>query len=220
MWTDAAGRKIKHQNMKIFGAFARFFSTVMSPLLMPSYGVFLALWVSVMCYLPLGTRLMVTVVVFGITCILPMVFIALLHNAKIITDKRLVNPKERWLPYIFALACYVGAAFYLRHVHSPSWLEAFMWGGVAAVTVSAVVNIWWKISAHAAGVSGLLALLLAIHNLGLEAFGLLGTICVTILLCGCVCTSRLLLDRHNIWQVLSGVVNGFVWVYWAIRIFA
>ena len=166
--------------MKIFGAFARFFSTVMSPLLMPSYGVFLALWVSVMCYLPLGTRLMVTVVVFGITCILPMVFIALLHNAKIITDKRLVNPKERWLPY----------------------------------------NIWWKISAHAAGVSGLLALLLAIHNLGLEAFGLLGTICVTILLCGCVCTSRLLLDRHNIWQVLAGVVNGFVWVYWAIRIFA
>ena len=144
MWTDAAGRKIKHQNMKIFGAFARFFSTVMSPLLMPSYGVFLALWVSVMCYLPLGTRLMVTVVVFGITCILPMVFIALLHNAKIITDKRLVNPKERWLPYIFALACYVGAAFYLRHVHSPSWLEAFMWGGVAAVTVSAVVNICGK----------------------------------------------------------------------------
>ena len=34
--------------MKIFGALARFFSTVLSPLLMPTYGVFLALWVSVL----------------------------------------------------------------------------------------------------------------------------------------------------------------------------
>ena len=82
--------------MKIFGALARFFSTVLSPLLMPTYGVFLALWVSVLCYIPLGTRLMVILVVFGITCILPMVFIAVLHNAKIITDKRLDNRRERF----------------------------------------------------------------------------------------------------------------------------
>ena len=205
--------------MKILGALARFFSTVMSPLLMPTYGVFLALWVSVMCYIPMGMRLMVIVVVFGITCILPMVFIALLHNAKVITDKRLLNAKERWLPYVFTVACYVGAAFYLRHVHSPAWLEAFMWGGTVAVTVSALITLRWKISAHAAGVAGLVALLFGIPDMGLEAFGLFGTICITILLCGCVCTSRMLLDRHDLWQVLAGSVNGFFWVYWAIRIF-
>jgi len=205
--------------MKIFGALARFLSSVMSPLLMPTYGVFLALWVSVLCYIPWGMRLMVVVVVFGITCILPMVFIALLHNAKIITDKRLLNPKERWLPYIFAVVCYIGAAFYLRHVHSPSWLVAFMWGGVVAVAVSGLITLKWKISAHAAGVAGLVALLFCIHDMGLEAFSLFGTISVTILLCGCVCTSRMLLDRHNFWQLLAGAVNGYIWVYWVTRIF-
>ena len=204
--------------MKIFGALARFFSTVLSPLLMPTYGVFLALWVSVLCYIPLGTRLMVILVVFGITCILPMVFIAVLHNAKIITDKRLVNRRERWLPYVFSVLCYIGAAFYLRHVHSPSWLVAFMWGGVAAVAVSGVVTIWWKISAHAAGIAGILALLMGVHDFGLEAFGLFGTICVTVMLCGCVCTSRILLDRHTLLQTLAGSANGFLWVYWAIRL--
>ena len=198
--------------MKIFGALARFFSTVLSPLLMPTYGVFLALWVSVLCYIPLGTRLMVILVVFGITCILPMVFIAVLHNAKIIADKRLVNRRERWLPYVFSVLCYIGAAFYLRHVHSPSWLVAFMWGGVAAVAVSGVITIWWKISAHAAGVAGLLAMLMNMHSLGLGAFSLFGTICVTILLCGAVCTSRLILGRHNFLQILAGFVCGYAGV--------
>ena len=95
--------------MKIIEALARFLSSMMSPLLTPTYGVFLALWVSVLCYIPFGTRLMVLIVVAGITCLLPMIFIALLHNAKIITDKRLVNHRERWLPYIFTLVCYVAA---------------------------------------------------------------------------------------------------------------
>ena len=64
--------------------------------------------------------------------------------------------------------------------------------------------------------AGVLALLMGIHDLGLEAFGLFGTISVAILLCGCVCTSRILLDRHTPLQTLAGVVNGFIWVYLAI----
>lgn len=198
--------------MKIVEALARFISSMMSPLLMPTYGVFLALWVTVLCYIPFGTRLMVLIVVAGITCLLPMVFIALLHNAKIITDKRLVNHRERWLPYIFTLACYVASVFYLRHVHSPAWMLAMMWGGVLTVAVMGIITIWWKISAHAAGVAGLLAMLMNMHSLGLGAFSLFGTICVTILLCGAVCTSRLILGRHNFLQILAGFVCGYAGV--------
>lgn len=72
-------------------AIARLFSTLLSPLLMPTYGIFLVLWVSILCYLPTGTRMVVLLVVFGITCILPMTVIAVLHNLKVIEDKRLVN---------------------------------------------------------------------------------------------------------------------------------
>ena len=64
--------------------FARIFSTVLSPLLMPTMGIFIALWATVLCYIPAGTRLVVMLVVFGITCIMPMVAIAVLHNLKII----------------------------------------------------------------------------------------------------------------------------------------
>ena len=138
----------------IIYVFARIFSTVLSPLLMPTLGVFLALWGTVLCYIPTGTRLVVMLVVFGITCIMPMVAIAVMHNLKIIEDKRLVKREERWLPYIATVLCYICSAVYLHHIHTPQWVVVFMAGGAAACVVSTIVTLWWKISAHMAGIGG------------------------------------------------------------------
>ncbi|MDD2961836.1 MAG: hypothetical protein PHR45_07130 [Muribaculaceae bacterium] len=194
---------------------ARFFSTIFSPLLMPTYGVFLALWVSILCYLPVGTRLAVLLVVFGITCVVPMIFIAVLHSIGVVKDKRLVNRKERWLPYIFIIMCYMGASFYLIHVHAPLWLTAFMWGGGAAAIVSFAINFVWKISAHMAGIGGVVALLSRIHIDGLGAFEILWLFCVAIVFAGVLGTSRMQLERHTFWQVMSGFACGFLCVYLA-----
>ena len=48
-------------------AIARLFSTLLSPLLMPTYDIFLVLWVSILCYLPTGTRMVVLLVVFAVS---------------------------------------------------------------------------------------------------------------------------------------------------------
>ena len=197
---------------KILGAFARFFSTVLSPLLMPALGVFLVLWTSVLCYLPTGTRTAVLAVVFGITAILPMIAIALMHNFGLITDKRLVERKERMYPFAFTFLCYVVAEIYIRHIHSPEWFYAFMLGAALAALVTLIVTFFWKISAHMAGIGGIVALLYQIHLQGLGAFSTFGLLCATILLAGCLGTSRLILGRHNLLQVLAGFVNGFTCV--------
>lgn len=192
---------------------ARFFSTLFSPLLMPTYGVFLALWVSILCYLPVGTRLAVLLVVFGITCLLPMIFIAILHSLGVIKDKRLVNRKERWLPYIFIILCYVGAALYLNHVHAPQWLIMFMYGGAMAALVGFGINFFWKISAHMGGIGGVVALLFFIHGEGLGAFEMVWLICGAIIISGALGTSRIELKRHTFWQVMAGFANGFFWIF-------
>ena len=44
---------------KFITGLARFLSAAMSPLLMPTYGVFLVLWTSILCLLPTGTRVTV-----------------------------------------------------------------------------------------------------------------------------------------------------------------
>ena len=192
---------------------ARFFSGLFSPLLMPTYGTLFALWTSILCYQSLGSRLAVLLVIFSITCLLPMIMIAVLHFFKVVEDKKLDKREERWLPYLFTIGCYVASAFYLGHVHAPDWMVAFMWGGAVACLTSLLINFLWKISAHTAGIAGVVAFLFYIHNVGLEAFNLFWLICGTIIVAGAIGTSRLRLNRHTFWQVIAGFVNGYLCVY-------
>ena len=198
---------------------ARFLSAAMSPLLMPTYGVFLVLWTSILCLLPTGTRVTVMVMVMGITCVLPVVFISVLHHLKLIGDKRLIDRRDRIIPYAFAVLCYVGATFYIDRVHSPMWFTMFMAGASLACLVDFVVSLWWKISAHATGIGGLVALLYQLHVQGLSAFDMFWLLCFTILLAGALGTSRLILKRHTLPQVLAGFACGYVCVTLMMKLF-
>ena len=197
---------------RLIAGSARFFSTVLSPLFMPSFGVLLVLWTSVMCLLPMGTRIAVLMMVFGITCVLPVLAIGVLHHFGIITDKRLDKRRERLLPYACTVVCYLGATTYLNHIHSPEWFTMFMAGATLACGVALLVNLGWKISAHMSGIGGVVALLYQIHVQGLSAFNLFWLLCFTILLAGALGTSRLALKRHTLLQVLAGFANGYACV--------
>ena len=203
---------------KILAGASRFFSSVLSPLLTPTYGAILVLWTSILCALPNGTRITVVMVMMGITCVLPMICISVLHHFGLVRDKRLDNPSERYIPYGFAVACYAAAAAYLNHIHSPLWFTMFAVGGLASVIITMVINFKWKISAHMAGMGGVVALLYQLHVQGLSAFNLFGVLCIAIVLAGVVGTSRLILKCHTVMQVLLGFVNGYVCVTIAMKL--
>lgn len=76
-----------------------------------------------------------------------------------------------------------------------------------------VVNFFWKISAHMAGIGGLIGLLCKINNYGDGVFDLMPIICVMIITAGILGTSRIAMERHTLWQVIAGVLNGFLCVY-------
>ncbi len=179
---------------------------------MPAYGTFIVLWSSFLSSNPTGDRMLILIVVFGITCIFPMFFISGLQHFKIIKDKRLDNRKERLFPYIFTLLCYIGACLYLNNVHAPMWFIMFTGGGGLACLISLIVNLWWKISAHMAGIGGIVALIYTLHVQMLGAFNLIWLLNFTILLAGLLGTSRIVLRRHDILQVLAGAGNGYLCV--------
>lgn len=209
----------KYNINRLIAGSARFFSSVLTPLVMPTYGVFLVLWTSVLCLLPMGTRIMVLIMIFGITTVLPVAAIGLLHHFAIISNKRLEKRHERFIPYAFAVICYGAAALYLNSIHSPSWFTMFAAGGGLACLISLIVNLWWKISAHMAGIGGIVALLYQIHVQGLSAFNLFWLLCFTILLAGVLGTSRMVLKRHDLLQVLAGFANGYFCVTLMIKLF-
>ena len=187
--------------------------------MMPTYGVLLVLWASVLCLLPMGTRIMVLIMVLGITCVLPIICIGVLHHFKIISNKQLDKQHERLYPYAFAVLCYIAAAFYLNNIHSPMWFVMFAAGGALACLLVMIINQWWKISAHMTGIGGIVALLFQIHVQGLSAFNLFWLLCLTILLAGALGTARMVLKRHDLLQVLSGFAVGYACVALMIKHF-
>lgn len=204
---------------KIIAGLARFASSVLSPLLMPTYGTVLVLWTSVLCSLPMGTRVTVAMVVMGITGVLPMVGIGVLHHYGIISDKRLDKAQERHIPYAIAVGCYIASTLYINHIHSPLWFTMFAVGGLVSLIIVAIVNKWWKISAHMTGIGGVVALVYQIHVQGLSAFELFWVLCLAILFAGVLGTSRLLLKCHTVGQVLVGFVNGYACVTLFMKLF-
>ena len=71
---------------KFIAGCANFLTTALSPLLMPTYGIFLALWMSVLCLQSYGTRVSILLVCMGITCILPIIFLNVLRHFKLVKD--------------------------------------------------------------------------------------------------------------------------------------
>ena len=74
--------------IRLLDELAKLVSTIFSPLLTPSYGLFLALSISPKVLDTTGARIKLLIIFFGITCVLPMATIAVLHNIKLIKDKK------------------------------------------------------------------------------------------------------------------------------------
>ena len=204
---------------KLIADAANLLSTVLSPLMMPTYGVFLVMWASVLCLLPYGTRVSVLLVCMGITCILPLIFLSVLRHFKLVKDLHVEIREQRFIPYLFTALCYAVAAYYLYYCHSPQWFTMFMVGSALTVLLMALINLKWKISAHMAGIGGVIALIYQIHVQGLSAFDLFWLLCFNIILAGLLGSARLVRKRHDMWQVLAGVIVGFLCVSLTMKYF-
>lgn len=193
---------------------ARIMSNVFTPLLTPTYGVLAAMYASILCVLiPTSTKLIVAGITLFITGVVPMLAIGTLYLTKRISDPGLNKQNERTIPYIITGVCYAACAVYLYSISAPSWLWTFPVGGAGAVMVSIIVNRWWKISAHLAGMGGVTAVFFRIALEGVAMPGIVWWAVASIFLTGLLATSRVELGRHTPGQTLAGAANGFLWVF-------
>ena len=101
---------------------ATILSTIFHPLLMPTYGIAIALYTSYMRVF--GDRLL-GIIVIGVlltTCILPSLGIFILYKTGHISDFRLHNRTERTVPYIINFVCYIACYLYLYRFGIPNWI--------------------------------------------------------------------------------------------------
>ena len=188
-------------------------SAVFSPLLVPTYGMVLAAFLTILRMLPSNLLWTAIGITFVITCLVPVSAIVALYRIGVIKDPALNNRTERFIPYVVVVLCYLGCGFFFYKASAPFWLPMFFGGGALATVISTVVNCWWKISAHAAAMGGLVALVFRIVASHYALFNMNVWLSGVIIVAGLVMTARVYLSRHTLWQVLAGCANGFLCVY-------
>lgn len=192
---------------------ANIISWIFVPLMMPVYGIILIFTLSILSFNPLHTRITYMLIVFGINFVLPMLAVILMKKMGIIQDVGLNGRRERVIPYIISILCLAGTGLFLWYKSAPMWVAMFYAGGALAALVNLIVNFKWKISAHAAGIAGLVAMLIEITKDGFPMQNMTIWIVGAILIAGLLGSARIWLGRHTLLQVLAGSAVGFICVW-------
>ncbi len=210
---DSGYESTPQEGSRAVSMIAQIISWVMVPFFMPVYGVLLAFHLSLLKYIPDSSKWGFVLVVALINIVVPSLLVLLLKRMGIVHDLGLNGRRERLIPYVITILCMLGTAWFAYAKGAPMWLVMFFVAGGAAGVFDTVVNFFWKISAHAAGTAGVVALLLRIMHSGYPEMNmiwwLLGAVCVW----GLVGSARLWLGRHTLGQVLAGSAVGFCSVF-------
>lgn len=190
---------------------AKILSSVLHPLLMPTYGMLLVVFYSFMRFFPWNLKGFMLGIVALFTLIIPMGSIFVLYALKLIRSVHLNDRHDRKLPYLISLIAYFFCGVLLFKLNVPLWLLGFLIGGLASLLIASVITIWWKISAHMTGMAGVTACAFYLS----QYFDMLPMwLLITTVLCtGMLGSARILLNRHTFGQVLAGALNGFICIY-------
>ncbi len=188
---------------------AKILTIVFQPLVVPLYGLLMLVAVPGFYGYNMYIKLMVIGVASFLMVIVPSVWYFMLVKLNVISTPQASDQRERIWAYLFTLLCYSGTAAFLYAVNSHVMAHVITMATLALFFVT-LINFFWKISAHATGVSGLLG---ASIYIGL-AYGVYNpALYVTlIMVCGFVCSARLQLEAHTPMQLVAGSILGVVFM--------
>lgn len=193
-------------------------SWLLVPLMMPVYGTLLAFGLSILAFTGMGVRIAFVGVVFAFNVLIPSLAVIILKRMGFVRDIGLNDRDERLVPYLICITGLVGTALFMSYKGAPEWLVMFYYGGAAAGLVEVVINRWWKISVHSAGIAGLVAMLLHLLLYDYSLPSTFAWLLVAVALAGMLGSARIWLGRHTLGQVLAGYAVGFCAVYFLMMI--
>jgi hypothetical protein len=191
---------------------ATIISVLFHPMLMATYGcllIFFGIENTVYNYLTsLGTKWKISVIVFIFSFIFPVLTIYILYKLKHLPSITLSEQKHRSFPYLMTSLYYFGLCYMLLDINIWPSIKVFIAGGGAAIMLTALINLRYKISAHMVGMGGLLGVLISISYL--IRFDMTIYYIILIVLAGIVGFARLALGEHKPSQIYTGFFLGIL----------
>jgi hypothetical protein len=202
--------------------FAQILSAVLHPLMMPTiiFGILFYIAPESIQNLELfngsarvgmmSLKTGLLLLIFLQTFVLPVFSIYALYRFGIIGDIKMETLADRRIPYLVTVAIYTFVAyFFTMKLKQFPEVSLIITGIAFSIASVAVISLYWKISAHAVGVSGVVGILIgmAVKYGNTELFyPILGII----LMAGFVMSARLHLNAHTPNQIIAGSFLGLI----------
>ena len=181
-------------------------SVVFHPLIMPTLA-FLFLMNSGFYFtlLSFDAKKIILLIVFLSTFLLPLVSIGLMGlNTRFKPD--LNKGPDRVIPMLSTAIFYYVGFYALGRLDVYPVYKVFLISSILIIVVLMIISMRWKISAHMAGIGGLIGAFIALSlRLGLNSSLALS---VFIGIAGLIGSSRLILGKHTSVQIYAGFLTG------------
>lgn len=158
-------------------------------------------------------------IIFILTFIIPLISISILKLTGGLRSFHMYSREERFVPFILITVYYAFSGYMIvKKLPLNDMVEVILYAITLEILLLTLITFFWKISAHAMAIAGLLGFLCAL-NLYLPESELLIPIISIAFLSGFIMSARLYLNTHNPPQVYSGAFIGFLISFSAVLIF-
>lgn len=148
--------------------------------------------------------------IFIYTFAIPAYLVYLLKRWGIISSLKMENLKERRIPYLMTAIIYAVLGYFLYNKNSSLYACAYiLWSIALVILCIAIVSFWWQISAHAAGIGGVVGALAGIMVKFGEGTLFIPLLC-SMVIAGYLIGARLQLNAHTPRQVWAGLSLGVI----------
>lgn len=187
---------------------ARIVSLVFTPFYLPILGLVALFTLSYLRQMPWPYKFQVLIMVYLFTVLLPTVLIHLYRRYQGWTLIQLGNKERRMVPYVISILCYFACVYWMDYFHIPHFMSNIVTAALFIQIVCALINVWWKISAHMAAIGGVAGALFVFAEV--FAFNPVWWHCLVFVVAGILGTSRMILRQHTLLQVVAGFLVGIV----------
>ena len=189
---------------------ARLLSYTFHPAVMPVIGVVL-----IFEYSPYytSTDMLYFTMLFAFTgtYLLPALVSVVLVKLGVVGSLEMKDAKDRRIPFLVAAVFFYLTASGMRDLPLPPQVYYFLLGSSMSIIIAFLFLQWMKVSAHTAGVSGLLAMLM-VQSLLWET-DMSAAMIAVVLVAGILASARLRLEAHTFTEIVLGFCCGFIPVF-------
>ncbi len=187
---------------------AQIISWLLNPFIIPLL-VFTILFVfTYLRILPGAYKLIVLGIICCFTIVIPAIAIYIyrrIHRLSV-TDIS-YQRQRRFIPILMTIMCYFFCLQLMYKLMLPWYMTGVILAGIFIQIICMIINFWWKLSEHMAGMGAIIGGMVAFGTL--FGYNPLGWLSFIIILSGVVGTSRMILRFHTLGEVLASFFIGF-----------